>query len=238
MTNKRNERTPQTGETEEQSKSLRRSWKSSGPVAKLTVVFAGIAALSTTFYAVFSAGQWWVMGSQLKVMQDEQRPWLSIKGLPVHDKLPGPQGPGVTRQSTLTLRADIQNTGHTPAIRSHLVEQMNAKVCPDEFPAKNMRLLPGDPPYTYKTIFPGDVQSGESKDYFLDESTITGLYSKQCALYVLGTIHYCDLAGVAHYQNFCWKWHFGTVNEFFVCDGFNDGDQDHPEQKARSCPKD
>jgi hypothetical protein len=54
----------ETNNPEEHKKSLKRSWKSSGPVAKLTVVFAGIAAMSTTVYAIFSIGQWWIMSRQ------------------------------------------------------------------------------------------------------------------------------------------------------------------------------
>jgi hypothetical protein len=43
------------GTDKEHKKSLRRSWKSSGPVAKLTVVFAGIAACATLLYVIIAA---------------------------------------------------------------------------------------------------------------------------------------------------------------------------------------
>jgi hypothetical protein len=61
--NQTNTQAPQ--DSDEHKKSLKRSWKSSGPVAKLTVVFAGIAALSTTIYAIVAGGQLLVMRGQL-----------------------------------------------------------------------------------------------------------------------------------------------------------------------------
>ena len=41
----------------DKGKSLKRSWKASGPVAKLTVVFSGIAALATVVYAIVAGWQ-------------------------------------------------------------------------------------------------------------------------------------------------------------------------------------
>ena len=55
-------------EEPEQKKSLRRSWKTSGPVAKFTVVFAGIAALATVTYAGITGWQLYLMRSQLKAL--------------------------------------------------------------------------------------------------------------------------------------------------------------------------
>ena len=49
----------------EHKKSLRRSWRTSGPVAKLTVVFSGIAAGATVIYAIVAIGQFVVMNRQL-----------------------------------------------------------------------------------------------------------------------------------------------------------------------------
>jgi hypothetical protein len=56
-------------EETERKKSLRRSWKSSGPVAKLTVVFAGIAAAASLTYAFTSIWQLSVMSGQLTQMK-------------------------------------------------------------------------------------------------------------------------------------------------------------------------
>src|SRR5689334_4437622 len=69
MADNSNTTNSQTQDTDEHKKSLKRSWKSSGPVAKLTVVFAGIAALSTTIYALVAGGQLLVMKWQLEQMQ-------------------------------------------------------------------------------------------------------------------------------------------------------------------------
>src|SRR6266566_9546589 len=65
MADNGNQTSTQTEDSDEHKKSLKRSWKSSGPVAKLTVVFAGIAALSTTIYAIVAGGQLLVMRGQL-----------------------------------------------------------------------------------------------------------------------------------------------------------------------------
>src|SRR6266481_4525832 len=65
MADNGNQTNAQTQDSDEHKKSLKRSWKSSGPVAKLTVVFAGIAALSTNIYAIVTGGQLSVMRGQL-----------------------------------------------------------------------------------------------------------------------------------------------------------------------------
>ena len=49
----------------EHKKSLRRSWRTSGPVAKLTAVFSGIAAAATLVYAIAAIAQLIVMSRQL-----------------------------------------------------------------------------------------------------------------------------------------------------------------------------
>jgi hypothetical protein len=51
-------------------KSLRRSWRTSGPVARLTVVFSGIAAAATVIYAIVAFGQFIVMNRQLTEIKD------------------------------------------------------------------------------------------------------------------------------------------------------------------------
>src|SRR6266849_3687562 len=104
MADNGNQTNTQAQDSDEHKKSLKRSWKSSGPVAKLTVVFAGIAALSTTIYAIVAGGQLLVMRGQLheiirqypeiqksaiaaksaaEIARDAfivgQRPWVKIK---------------------------------------------------------------------------------------------------------------------------------------------------------------
>jgi hypothetical protein len=80
MADNGNQTNTQTQDSEEHEKSLKRSWKSSGPVAKLTVVFAGIAALSTSIYAIVACGQLWVMHGQLDEMTTTRRPWVGLSG--------------------------------------------------------------------------------------------------------------------------------------------------------------
>lgn len=50
---------------QEHKKSWRRSWRTSGPVAKLTVVFSGIAAGATVIYAIAAIFQFIAMSGQL-----------------------------------------------------------------------------------------------------------------------------------------------------------------------------
>jgi hypothetical protein len=53
------------GTDQEHKKSLRRSWRTSGPVAKLTVIFSGIAAGATAVYAIAAIFQFIAMSGQL-----------------------------------------------------------------------------------------------------------------------------------------------------------------------------
>jgi hypothetical protein len=64
---------------EDQKKSLRRSWKSSGPVARTAVVFAGVAAAATCLYAGVAIWQLRVMSGQLDEMRRDRRPWITAK---------------------------------------------------------------------------------------------------------------------------------------------------------------
>ncbi len=50
-------------------KSLRRSWAASGPVAKLTAVFAGVAAVATVIYTAAAVRQLIVMSGQLSELK-------------------------------------------------------------------------------------------------------------------------------------------------------------------------
>src|SRR5580692_10684934 len=49
----------------EHQKSLRRSWRTSGPVAKLSAVFSGVAAGATAIYAIAAIFQFIAMSGQL-----------------------------------------------------------------------------------------------------------------------------------------------------------------------------
>jgi len=100
----------------DQQRSLRRSWKSSGPVAKLTAVFAGVAALATVVYAFASVWQLIELTKSNHISRDAlesvQRAFVTFKEinrevsnelLPPYDKIWG-------------ISANWQNSGTTPAI--------------------------------------------------------------------------------------------------------------------------
>jgi hypothetical protein len=187
------------------------------------VIYAGIA--------------WWqgcltrtairVSGEQFLL---DQRPWLSPKTVPIN---------GLVRSGyDMLVNLDVENTGKSPAIHSHGSVQACAEVCPDTFPPENVPITRETPPFTYKTIFPGRSQTGEALTYSITQPMIDGLNAGRCGFYVWGMIHYCDVAGYAHYQNFCWKWNKGTPAEFDVCTTYNDGDQDHPQTRPQPCPQD
>jgi len=59
----------ETLDEQPRKKSFKRSWTSSGPVAKLTVIFAGVAAAATLVYAGIAWYQLHVMGGQLTQME-------------------------------------------------------------------------------------------------------------------------------------------------------------------------
>lgn len=111
---------PQANDLDDQPKSLRRSWKSSGPVAKLTVVFAGIAALSTCVYAIFSAGQWWVMSGQLKVMQQQQRPEIIVTKFDIADYQTSKPSEEFEVGKPLEVNVRFKNVGRTSATMLHI----------------------------------------------------------------------------------------------------------------------
>jgi len=129
MANARGQTKSESNDPNDQPKSLKRSWKSSGPVAKLTVVFAGIAALSTCVYAIFSAGQWGVMSGQLKVMQQEQRPEIIITKFDIMDYQTGKPSEEFEVGKPLEVNVRFKNVGRTSAsvlhIHNHLIFGVN-----------------------------------------------------------------------------------------------------------------
>jgi hypothetical protein len=110
-------------------KSLRRSWRSSGPVAKLTVICTGIVAIATVTYAVFAGWQLYeirqggkdtrrlaeaaseqlkVMQGQLDAMTIERRPYVNVKGISMPKLNVGPVPP---------IKVTLFNGGKTPAMK-------------------------------------------------------------------------------------------------------------------------
>ncbi len=107
---------------QEQKKSLRRSWKSSGPIAKLGVVFAGIAAVATVIYALITGSQLFVMSRQLTALTESnrinrealvsvQRAFITYQQVVPERSREGPQGKHYWAVAPL-----IENVGTTPAV--------------------------------------------------------------------------------------------------------------------------
>jgi len=220
MTDPGNHTNAQHQDSQEQKKSLKRSWKSSGPVAKLTVVFAGIAALSTTIYAIVAGGQLLVMRGQLDEMSAAKRPWIGPIGelkmlrppsFEVNDtprgskelikKYPSLAEPLISIEVHASW--SIQNFGASPARRVmdetllHASDDANSP--PDE--VRNLTCKVGEQMgqnqnISATAIFPGGVISipDRQSTTFLPAGTkaILGLWLVQCITYqdTLGKIHH------------------------------------------------
>jgi hypothetical protein len=119
--------TTTTNNEPDKKRSLRRSWKASGPVAKWTVIFAGMAALATLTYAAIAGWQLFIMGRQLTALIESneinrdalysvQRAFITTTKMstevPTYTNLDGSGKP----TKLLEFTAHWQNEGNTPAI--------------------------------------------------------------------------------------------------------------------------
>ena len=182
-------------ETEEK-KSLKRSWKTSGPVAKLTCVFSGIAAVSTFVYALFAIPQLIVLGGQLREMQNAgafardsfhvaQRPYLLPESL-TFDNQPEP-----SKETGVTVT--VKNSGRTPAL--------DVSVSMEVFDALGKN-IPGK-----NTVLPGTViasDHGAAEHYLITFSPDLSVFNQsRHALALNGVITYTDIFKQAHRSTFC-----------------------------------
>ena len=142
MADNGNQTGAQTQDSDEHKKSLKRSWKSSGPVAKLTVVFAGIAALSTTIYAIVAGGQLLVMRGQLHevirqypeiqksanaaksaadtadaTLKNQQRSFEIDERPYLVGQTPAFSGPPLAANTSIHINFTFKNIGRTPALK-------------------------------------------------------------------------------------------------------------------------
>ncbi len=160
MADNGNQTSTQTEDSDEHKKSLKRSWKSSGPVAKLTVVFAGIAALSTTIYAIVAGGQLSVMRGQLheiirqypevqksadaaKSAADTadatlktQQKFFEIDQRPyLVGQTPAFSGPPLAANTSIHVNFTFKNIGRTPALKEFTYITLAAYRVPKGSPA-------------------------------------------------------------------------------------------------------
>jgi hypothetical protein len=215
----------QTQDSEEHKKSFKRSWKSSGPVAKLTVVFAGIAAMSTTIYAIFAGGQLLVMRGQLDEMSVARRPWVGLYGelqmtrppnFRVQEPIEWPAEfakahPDIANAKPLIYMEvyaswAMQNFGASPARRvNHTLlayGSQDANKPPAEvvdMPCKVGNQMNNDPAVGAPVMFPGNMVP------IPETNAITTLPDKGIlGLWLVGCITYEDTSGTIHHTKILW----------------------------------
>jgi hypothetical protein len=190
---KSNHETDDSGE--EHKKSWRRSWRTSGPVAKLTVVFAGLGAASTTIYAIFAIAQWIVMSDTLKL----ERPWLGAdqERMDISDS--------TKRVAYAWIR--MKNGGRSPAVNMRFnavfmigeALPVGRSVKRDELPKNSecANRIPGD---EGNVVVPnGDVNLpvGFPREV---ASRLDDVYNRKVGLYIVGCVDYTDSSGKPKYR--------------------------------------
>jgi hypothetical protein len=220
---------------DDQKKSLRRSWKSSGPVAKLTVVFAGIAAAATVTYAIIAGWQLCVMSGQLDQMRQslaqnqfantrELRPYVHANKFDLVGELKEGQ--------KFQGRIEITNSGRTPALKlegcADIAIKPNSDPMTDDFPCP----APNNPgarlqPTGEHSIFalgsgiPFTLMSPGTSISPMDK-LLPILSTGGLRLYLYGDISYSDLVApeVVHRTTFCGRYNVAT-RSFDVCEKHN-----------------
>lgn len=165
----------------EQPKSWQRSWRSSGPVAKLTVAFAGFAAGATIIYAFASVWQLIELKRSIKVSTDalvtikeqfrlDQRPYVIVSKIQMVDiatkKISAP-----VKGKPLLVNLYISNVGKSPALNvmthRHLVF--------GEYIFKQLKINPPDIGRSHQIIAQGQegivVTAVSIKDTFANETS-------------------------------------------------------------------
>jgi hypothetical protein len=212
VSNKGNQPRAEINDSEEHKKSLRRSWASSGPVAKLTVIFAGIAALSTGVYTVFAMGQWRIMHDTLAL----ERPWVAASGHTVRTLGPAqpPEGKPIdwTNNHLIGVQVHVVNGGRTPAtkLRWHMLFKIG-----DTYDAANETAttkLPTDlvcdqgelgPEFGAGIMLPSPEHYANFPVYVSPEifkKLDPNVYVNKVGLYIVGCIDYSDSSGKPWYR--------------------------------------
>jgi len=216
----------QSEDSAEHKKSLKRSWRSSGPVAKLTVVFAGIAALSTAIYSIFAGGQLLIMRGQLHEMNAAKRPWVGLSGELKMTRPPNfrvseslPRQIEVLKKSyphiddpIISIEVwtswSIQNSGGSPARRVNhtLIAYASEDANDPPTEVKNMACTIGNqmsvnPRVLSPSVFPGSVvpipEGNEILGLARGTKSILGIW-------LIGCITYEDTAGNVHHTKIFW----------------------------------
>lgn|SRR5208282_2921762 len=218
MSDKQNEaNTDGSGSVGEDRKSLRRSWRASGPVAKWTVSFAGVAAFSTVVYAIFAMLQWRVMSDTL----NHERPWIgSTKQLVATDSV-------TKRIGAAALR--VRNGGRSPAVNARFYARIvvgapeqqcpteenkipRVNGCRAELPGRNGVLIIPNEEFTVAADLPDDVKAR------LDD-----LYNQppKVSFYLVGCGDYTDSSKSQHFRtNFLMK--ITAPGNIGICEDGND----------------
>jgi hypothetical protein len=209
---------PQGDAPEERQKSLKRSWRSSGPVAELTVVFAGIAALSTSIYAIVAWGQLTKMRDQLNVMSQTlalERPWLGLSGAVTSTfgpKVP-PEATAIDWRSNrfVGMKLRVQNGGRTPATKVRFHANFITGITYEASQEKPTGVLPADaicdqgqlgPEYGAGVIMPAPTVPTEIPIYPGNDvlTKFDDIVNRKIGAYVVGCFDYSDSSGLPWYR--------------------------------------
>lgn len=200
----------------DQPKSLRRSWKSSGPVAKTTAVFAGVAALATVVYAFASVWQLIELNKSTEISRESlesvQRAFLSFQNFE-DARIQDPDHADVHNWS---MAAVFQNNGATNAINVAgiaILAQLPTEPREDQFksgytelptisiPPKSIRNVPVVPELIPEPLIFG-IDLGETVT-----AAVTAKSNFNRQLFIWGWAYYRDVFPKTkpHVTEFCFR---------------------------------
>jgi hypothetical protein len=218
----------------DKQKSFRRSWKTSGPVAKVAAIGAVIAAVATASYAIAS---WWQWYDTRYYFERDLRPYVIASGY----KMAGEFKDGVPFWGEV----EIINSGRTPAVSLHacasLVIRRSSEPITDEFPCptppeEKVRPQPGSLSIV-PHIQPADTS--ENSTFALGSNVplklssqrtevspinlmLQALSDRAIKIYVYGDVSYSSIErpDVTHRTLFCGRYNSDTKG-FDACEHHN-----------------
>jgi hypothetical protein len=214
-------------------KSFSRSWRSSGPVAKLTVICTGIVAIATVTYAVFAGWQLYeirqggkdtrrladaaseqlkVMQGQLDAMTVERRPYVNVKRIAMPKLNIGPVPP---------ITVTLFNGGKTPAVKFGLHRWIYLKT---ELAKDRLDRFEVDPIEKPINTYRGDIMlGGDDKQIvftraglIITRKELAEIIAGSSALYFDFVISYVDDSSKEHAFGLCTQYNVrsGEFDEY------------------------
>jgi hypothetical protein len=191
----------------DQKKSLRRSWKSSGQVAKLTAVFAGIAAGATFIYAIAAVWQLVELKNATEVSRDSlirvQRAFIIFPAdMSVQGDVPDPK---TMKVNLWEFSVPFENSGVTPAraVDIHVDIYPSEGALPDNFGFQTGAHVPS------QLVVIGPKEKTGTGHLTATPEVIKAVQDKKAHLYIYGWCSYRDIfqkaEDIAHVTKFCYE---------------------------------